>query len=134
MPVERRKMIQVGTKLRVSDNSGGRIVSCIKVLNGNKRRYAHIGEKIVVSVNSLRTKRRAQSKVKTGKVVHGVIIRTKTGVKMPNGSYTNFLENAIVLINKQGKPFGSRVIGGVPRQIRYTQYMRIASLSAGLLK
>jgi large subunit ribosomal protein L14 len=127
-------MIQVGTKLRVSDNSGGRYASCIKVLNGNKRRYAHIGDKIVVSVNSLRTKRRSQSKVQKGKVMHGIIIRTKSGIKNETGIRTNFMENAVVLINKQGKPLGSRVIGGVPRLIRYTRYMRIATLSAGLIK
>lgn len=127
-------MIQVGTKLRVSDNSGGRYASCIKVLNGNKRRYAYIGDKIVVSVNSLRTKRRSQSKVQKGKVMHGIIIRTKSVLKNKSGIQTNFMENAVVLINKQGKPLGSRVIGGVPRQIRYTRYMRIATLSAGLIK
>lgn len=127
-------MIQTGTKLRVSDNSGARYASCIKVLSGYRRRYAGIGDKIVVTINALRAKRRSQSKVQKGKVMHGIIIRTKVGTSSRTNVKTNYLENSIVLINSQGKPIGSRIIGGVPRQIRYTRYMRIATLSAGIIK
>lgn len=127
-------MIQVGTKLRVSDNSGAKYVSCIKVLGGYKKRYAHIGDKIVVSVTSLRAKRRSQTKIQKGKVSHGVVIRTKaTKINKTNIKFS-FVDNAIVLITQQGKPLASRIIGGVPKKIRYTRYMRIATLSAGIIK
>lgn len=127
-------MIQVGTKLRVSDNSGAKYVSCIKVLGGYKKRYAHIGDKIVVSVTSLRAKRRSQTKIQKGKVSYGVIVRTKaTKINKTNIKFS-FADNAIVLITQQGKPLASRIIGGIPRTIRYTRYMRIAALSAGIIK
>ena len=127
-------MIQVGTKLRVSDNSGAKYVSCIKVLGGYKKRYARIGDKIVVSVLNLRAKRRSQTKIQKGKVAYGIVVRTK--VNKTNKAHIKyaFSDNAIVLITQQGKPLASRVIGGVPKQIRYTRYMRIATLSAGIIK
>lgn len=127
-------MVQVGTKLRVSDNSGAKYVSCIKVLGGYKKRYARVGDKIVVSVLNLRAKRRSQTKIQKGKVAYGVVIRTKVNkINKANIKYS-FYDNAIVLITQQGKPLASRVIGGVPKKIRYTRYMRIATLSAGIIK
>lgn len=127
-------MIQIGTKIRVSDNSGARYVSCIKILSGSKRKYAKIGDKLVVSITMLRAKRRAQSKVQKGKVAYGVLIRSKITDRSLKNTYVSHIENAIVLITQQGKPIGSRVIGSVPRQLRYTKYMRIATLASGILK
>lgn len=127
-------MIQVGTQLKVSDNSGARYVTCIKVLNGYKRRYAKIGDKIAVSVKSLRSKRRSYTKIQKGKVGYGVIIRLKSQIFKKSGIVHKFLDNAIVLVTKQGKPLGTRVIGGISREVRFTRYMRLISLSAGIIK
>jgi len=127
-------MIQTGTKLKVIDNSGARFAACIKVLNGFKRRWAKIGDRVVVSILMLRTKRRSQSKILKGKVTQGIIIRTKSNLKSKNGSFTSFNENSIALVTNQGKPLGTRIMGGVPRRIRYTKYMRLATLSSGILK
>lgn len=127
-------MIQSGAKLRVSDNSGARYASCIKVLSGRNQQYAKVGDKIVASVVMLRAKRRSQSKVQKGQIVYGVLIRTKFAKRSLKNVYTSNIEHAIVLITSQGKPIGSRVIGSVPRQIRFTRYMRIATLASGILK
>ena len=127
-------MIQIGSKLRVTDNSGAKYASCIKVLGGYKKRYATIGDKIVVSILSLRAKRRSQTKIQKGKVAYGIVIRTKINPLTNARLQYAFADNAIVLITQQGKPLASRVIGGVPRIIRYTRYMRIATLSAGIIK
>jgi len=127
-------MVQVGSKLRVSDNSGAKYVSCIKVLGGYKKRYARIGDKLVVSVVSLRTKRRSQSKIQKGKVTYGIVVRTKVDKTSKANIRYSFMDNAIVLITQQGKPLASRIIGGVPKKLRYTRYMRIATLSAGIIK
>jgi large subunit ribosomal protein L14 len=127
-------MVQVGSKLRVSDNTGAKYVSCIKVLGGYKKRYAHIGDKLVVSVVSLRAKRRSQAKIQKGKVTYGIVVRTKIDKSSSANIKYSFIDNAIVLITQQGKPLASRVIGGVPKKIRYTRYMRIATLSAGIIK
>jgi len=127
-------MIQIGTKLRVSDNSGARYATCIKILSGSKRKYAKIGDKLVVSITMLRAKRRAQSRVQKGKIAYGVLIRSKIVNRSVKNIYAAYSENAMVLITQQGKPIGSRVIGSVPRQLRYTKYMRIATLASGILK
>jgi len=127
-------MIQVGSKLRVSDNSGAKYASCIKVLGGYKKRYATIGDKIVVSIVSLRAKRRSQTKIQKGKVTYGIVVRTKVNQASQANIKYAFADNAIVLITQQGKPLASRVVGAVPKKIRYTRYMRIATLSAGIIK
>lgn len=127
-------MIQNGTMLKVSDNSGAKQASCIKVLNGYKRRYAFIGDTVIVSIQSLRSKRRAQSKVKKGSVMKGVVIRTKTTKNNPSHIRSNFFENSIVLINSQGKPIGTRIVGGLSKNIRYSRFMRLVAISAGLIK
>src|SRR3546814_5298836 len=112
-------MVQVGSKLRVSDNSGAKYVSCIKVLGGYKKRYARIGDKLVVSVVSLRAKRRSQSKIQKGKVTYGIVVRTKVDKTSKASIRYSFMDNAIVLITQQGKPLVSRIIGGVPKKLRY---------------
>lgn len=127
-------MIQIGTKVRVSDNSGARYASCIKILSGSKSQYAKIGDKLVVSITMLRAKRRAQSKVQKGKISYGILVRSKKTKRSSKNTFASYLENAIVLITQQGKPIGSRVIGSVPRQLRYTKFMRIATLATGIIK
>ena len=124
-------MIQSGTYLNVIDNSGAKDVCCIKVLPGYKRKYASIGDIIIVSVKSLRSKRRATSKVKKGDVMKALVVRTKVGHKDFSGKQLTFLENSAVLLNNQFKPLGTRVFGPVPKEFNYTKYLKVASLSAG---
>jgi large subunit ribosomal protein L14 len=126
-------MIQSGTYLNVIDNSGAKNVCCIKVLSGYKRRYAKIGDLIVVTVKNLRTKRRSTSKIKKGEVTKGIVVRTKTVLKTFSGENFSFFENAVVLLNNQKKPIGSRIFGSLPKVFRYTKHLRLVSLSAGLI-
>jgi large subunit ribosomal protein L14 len=126
-------MIQIGTVLNVVDNSGGRKARCIKVPLGYKRRYAGIGNVIVVSVKSLRTKRRAASKVKKGEIFKALVVRTKSKASSVSGESMEFLENSVVLLNKQNKLVGSRVFGSIPGSFRYSKHLRVVSLCAGLV-
>jgi len=126
-------MIQTGTYLNVQDNSGARLVQCIKIFKGYKSRYSYIGDSILVSIKRLRTKRRLLSKVKKGEICKALIIRTKTKFKtLNNGNFNFFTENAVVLINKQNKLIGTRIFGVVPKKLRYTKFFRLISLSLGL--
>ena len=124
-------MIQSGTYLNVADNSGAKDICCIKVLPGYRRRYASVGDIIVVSVKSLRSKRRSTSRVKKGDVLKALIVRTKVGLKDFSGKRLTFLENSAVLLNNQFKPLGTRVFGPVPKELTYTKYLKVASLSSG---
>jgi len=126
-------MIQNGTYLNVIDNSGAKICYCIKVFFGFKRKYAFIGDLIVVSVKRLRTKRRATSKTKKGEIYKAVLIRTKKKENTKFGDTFSFFENSIVLLTKQFKFLGTRVFGSVPKKLRYTKFLKIVSLSAGLI-
>jgi len=126
-------MIQSGTYLNVIDNSGAKNVCCIKVLSGYRRRYANVGDLIVVTVKNLRTKRRATSKIKKGEVTKGIVVRTKSGLKSFSGESFTFFENAVVLLNNQKKPIGSRIFGTLPKSFRYTKHLRLVSLAAGLI-
>jgi large subunit ribosomal protein L14 len=126
-------MIQVGTFLNVVDNSGAKEVCCIRVLGGYRRRYASIGDVIVVSVKQLRKKRRLFSKVKKGEVCKALIVRTKIGLKYSSSDCLQFTTNSVVLLSRQNKLIGTRIFGSLPKQLRYTQYMRVISLSAGLV-
>ncbi|MDX8376552.1 MAG: 50S ribosomal protein L14 [Mariprofundales bacterium] len=122
-------MIQTETVLQVADNSGARKVACIKVLGGSKRRYARVGDVIVVAVKDAM----ATGKVKKGEVAQAVVVRTKKEVRRPDGSSIRFDENAAVLINKQGEPIGTRIFGPVTRELRRKGYMRIVSLAPEVL-
>ena len=122
-------MIQMQSRLEVADNSGARKVQCIKVLGGSKRRYAGIGDVIVVSIKEASP----NGKVKKGEVVQAVIVRTKKSVRRDDGSYIRFDENAAVLLNKQGQPIGNRVFGPVARELRGKEFMRIVSLAPEVL-
>ena len=119
-------MIQAQTKLDVADNTGAKIVACIKVLGGTRRRYARIGDVIVGSVK----KAIPGSDVQAGQVVRGVIVRTKSDVRREDGSRVRFDRNAIVLINEDGEPTGTRIFGAVARELRERQFMRIISLAS----
>jgi large subunit ribosomal protein L14 len=122
-------MIQMQTNLDVADNSGARRVMCIKVLGGSMRRFATIGDVIVVSVKEAIPKGR----VKKGQVMKAVIVRTAHPVRRPDGSVIRFDSNAAVLINNQKEPIGTRIFGPVPRELRAKQHMKIISLAPEVL-
>ena len=125
-------MIQKGSKLIVIDNSGARFVSCIHVPGGYRKRYAFIGDNIIVSVKKLRNKRKLFSKVKKGDVIKALIIRTKTSLKSYSAEHLFFKENCVVLLNKQNKLIGTRMFGIIPSFFRYTRFLKIVSLASGL--
>lgn len=118
-------MIQMQTRLDVADNSGARSVMCIKVLGGTRRRYASIGDVIVVSVKDASP----NSKVKKGDIMKAVIVRTKKEVNRKDGSYIRFDTNSAVLINPQNEPVGTRIFGPVARELRGKNFMKIISLA-----
>jgi large subunit ribosomal protein L14 len=122
-------MIQMQSELDVADNSGARRVMCIKVLGGSKRRYAGIGDVIKVSVKEAIPR----GKVKKGEVLNAVIVRTKKGVRRADGSIIRFDENAVVLLNAQLQPVGTRVFGPVTRELRGENFMKIISLAPEVL-
>jgi large subunit ribosomal protein L14 len=122
-------MIQQQTYLDVADNSGAKLVQCIKVLGGSKRRYASIGDVIVVSIKEAIP----QAKVKKGEVARAVIVRTRREVRRPDGSYIRFDGNSAVLINKDLEPIGTRIFGPVARELRARKFMKIISLAPEVL-
>jgi len=122
-------MIQVETNLEVADNSGARRVQCIKVLGGSKRKYAYVGDVIVVSIKEAIPRGR----VKKGDVVQAVVVRTAKEIKRTDGTAIRFDSNAAVLINKQGEPIGTRIFGPVTRELRAKKYMKIISLAPEVL-
>jgi large subunit ribosomal protein L14 len=119
-------MIQMQTTLQVADNTGAKRAQCIKVLGGSRRRYATVGDLIIVSVKEAIP----GGGVKKGEVATAVIVRTKKAVRRSDGSHIRFDENAAVLINPQGEPRGTRIFGPVARELRDKKYMRIVSLAA----
>lgn len=122
-------MIQTESVLKVADNSGAKSVLCIKVLGGSKRRYAHIGDIIVVSVREAIP----NSKVKKGDVMKAVIVRTVTRIRRPEDTFVRFDENSAVLIAANGEPIGTRIFGPVARELRAKGYMKIISLAPEVL-
>lgn len=122
-------MIQAETRLTVADNSGAKEVYCIKVLGGSKRRYASVGDIIVVSVKEAMP----NSKVKKGEVMKAVVVRTKKEIPRPDGSFIRFDENSAVLINANRDPVGTRIFGPVARELRAKQFMKIISLAPEVL-
>lgn len=122
-------MIQMQSKLNVADNSGAKEVMCIKVLGGSKRRFAHIGDVIVVSIrDAIPT-----AKVKKGDVAKAVIVRTVHKLRRPDGSYIRFDDNSAVLINANKEPIGTRIFGPVARELRAKQFVKIVSLAPEVL-
>ncbi|MBF0187553.1 MAG: 50S ribosomal protein L14 [Magnetococcales bacterium] len=122
-------MIQVQTKLDVADNSGAKKVQCIKVLGGSGRRYATVGDVIVVTVKVAMPRGR----VKKGDVAKAVVVRTRKEVHRVDGTQIRFDNNAVVLINNQGEPIGTRIFGPVTRELRGRNYMKIISLAPEVL-
>ncbi|MEE4260614.1 MAG: 50S ribosomal protein L14 [Bacteroidales bacterium] len=122
-------MIQQESRLAVADNSGAKEVLCIRVLGGTKRRYASIGDQIVVTVkNAL-----PSGNIKKGAVTKAVVVRTKKEVRRQDGSYIRFDDNAVVLLNTTGEMVGTRIFGPVARELREKQYMKIVSLAPEVL-
>ena len=122
-------MIQVESKLDVADNSGAKLVNCIKVLGGSKRRYASIGYIIVVSVKEAIPR----SKVKKGEVYRAVVVRTRKEISRDNGSLIVFDNNSAVLLNRNNEPVGTRIFGPVARELRQRNFMKIVSLAPEVL-
>jgi large subunit ribosomal protein L14 len=118
-------MIQMQTILDVADNTGAKLVRCIKVLGGTHRRYASLGDVIVASVQ----KSIAGSELKTGTIVKGVIVRVRKNTRRADGSYVRFDRNALVIIDQDGNPRGTRIFGAVARELREQNYMKIVSLA-----
>ena len=122
-------MIQMQSLLDVADNSGAKKLMCVKVLGGSKRRYASVGDVVIVSVREAMP----NSKVKKGDVQRAVIVRTAKEIRRPDGSYIRFDDNAVVLLNASDEPRGTRIFGPVARELREKDYMRIVSLAPEVL-
>lgn len=122
-------MIQAESILDVADNSGAKKVLCIRVLGGSRRRYARVGDIIVVSVKEALP----DGTVKKGTKAKAVVVRTKKEIRRPDGTYIRFNQNACVLINAQGEPIGTRVFGPVARELRWKEFMKIISLAPEVL-
>lgn len=122
-------MIQAETRLTVADNSGAKVLYCIKVLGGSRRRYATVGDIVVVSVKEAIP----NAKVKKGDVMKAVVVRTKKGIRRPDGSMIRFDDNSAVLINQSREPIGTRIFGPVARELRAKRFMKIISLAPEVL-
>ncbi len=122
-------MIQTESRLKVADNSGAKEVLCIRVLGGTKRRYASVGDKIVVAIKTALP----SGGVKAGTVSKAVIVRVKKEIRRPDGSYIRFDENSCVLLNAADEPRGTRIFGPVARELRDKQFMKIVSLAPEVL-
>lgn len=122
-------MIQSETRLTVADNSGAKVLYCIKVLGGSRRRYASVGDIIVVSVKEAIP----NTKVKKGEVLRAVVVRTKKEIRRPDGSFIKFDDNSAVLINPNKDPIGTRIFGPVARELRAKRFMKIISLAPEVL-
>ena len=122
-------MIQMQTKLDVADNSGARLLQCIKVLGGSKRRYASVGDVIVASVKEAAP----HGRIKKGEVTRAVIVRTSKELRRRDGSYIRFDTNSAVLVNNDGEPIGTRIFGPVARELRAKNFLKIASLAKEVL-
>ncbi|MDC1234312.1 50S ribosomal protein L14 [Cyclobacteriaceae bacterium] len=122
-------MVQQESRLKVADNSGAKEVLCIRVLGGTKKRYAYIGDMIVVSIKSAIS----SSSVKKGTVSKAVVVRTKKEIRRKDGSYVRFEDNAAVLLNENNEPKGTRIFGPVARELREKQFMKIVSLAPEVL-
>lgn len=126
-------MIQQQSVLKVSDNSGAKTVRCIKVLGGFQKKYAKLGDVIVVSIQQLRNKSKKTSRVKQKEIYKALIIRTKVRLWKKTGYANYFNENVVALLNKQGNPVGTRIVGPVPKSLKKKSLQKIISISSGLI-
>ena len=122
-------MIQTQTVLEVADNSGAKKVMCIKVTGGSRRRYARIGDSVVVAVKEALP----NGNIKKGTVLKAVVVRTRKELRRADGSYIRFDQNAVVIVNAEGEPVGTRIFGPVARELRWKEYMKIVSLAPEVL-
>ncbi|HMV65237.1 MAG TPA: 50S ribosomal protein L14 [Myxococcota bacterium] len=122
-------MIQMETVLEVADNSGARRVKCVKVIGGSKRKYARLGDVIIVAVRDATP----NGKVKKGDIARAVVVRTRKELRRVDGSYIRFDSNSVVIINKENEPVGSRIFGPVARELRARRFMKIVSLAPEVL-
>ena len=122
-------MVQTTTTLDVADNSGAKKIMCIRVLGGTKRKYASLGDVLVVSIKEAIP----GAKVKKGEIARAVVVRTSKEIARPDGSYIRFDGNSAVLINKEGEPIGTRIFGPVARELRAKRFMKIVSLAPEVL-
>ena len=125
-------MIQNQTILKVTDNSGAKIVKCIKVLGGFKRNYAVLGDVILVSVQELRNKSKETSKVLKGEIYKAIVLRTKRSIKKKDGSVFFFFDNAVCLLNKKKIPLATRVLGPVSKKLKKKRFSKLLSISSGI--
>ncbi len=119
-------MIQMQTRLDVADNTGAKVVGCIRVLGGSSQKYARIGDMIIGSVK----KALPGAEIKRGEVVRAVVVRTRNAIRREDGSYVRFDKNAVVLVDAEGNPRGTRIFGAVARELRAKKFMKIISLAA----
>lgn len=126
-------MIQTQTIFRVSDNSGAKKVKCIKVLGGFRRKFAKVGDLIVVSIRRIKQHKKKKIKIKEGDVTFALVVRTKQKVIRQNFCQFSCQENSVVLVTNKKKPIATRVLGPIPRELRHSKFMKVASLSAGFI-
>ena len=119
-------MIQMQTRLDVADNTGAKVVGCIRVLGGSSQKYARIGDMIIGSVK----KALPGAEIRRGEVVRAVVVRTRNAIRREDGSYVRFDKNAVVLVDAEGNPRGTRIFGAVARELRAKKFMKIISLAA----
>jgi large subunit ribosomal protein L14 len=127
-------MIQKGSYLNVVDNSGIKTVQCIHIFGGYKKRYSKLGEIILISIKNVRNIKAAnQKKVKKGDICKALIVKTRKKINFFNSEKITFFENAVILYNLKNKPIGTRIFGGLSKYFRYTKYLKILSISAGII-
>jgi large subunit ribosomal protein L14 len=127
-------MIQKGSFLNVIDNSGAKNVCCIQVMRGYRKRYASVGDVIIVSIKNLRLKRKKLARVKKGEVSRALVIRTKVLKKSYAHDSLSFFENGVVLLSRQNKLLGTRIFGAVPQKFRSSKFLRVISLASGFIR
>lgn len=126
-------MIQIGSSLNIIDNSGAKTAYCIRVITGYKAKYAGIGDTVLVSIKKVRKNRRDPIKIAKGKLFKALILRVKVNTKKLNGNTYKFLENSAILMTKQNKLIGTRILGIITKEFRYTKFARLLILSAGVV-
>jgi large subunit ribosomal protein L14 len=126
-------MIQTQTILKIVDNSGAKTAKCIKILQGFQKKTSKLGDIVIVSVQKLRNKSKKTSKVKKGEIYKALIIRTKLSTKTKNAITLKFRENAAVLLNKQGNPVGTRIIGSIPKLLQKKAFQKFTAIATGIV-